>query len=293
MSEQAFLAACVQMNSGTNVARNMANVAELIREAAGAGAHYVQTPEMTTIVQKSRKELELEIHPLQNNPSIAEFSTLANELGIWLHIGSMAITLAPQELGQTISNRAFIFQPDGAIAAHYDKIHMYDVDLDNGESWRESNTYRPGDEAVIAKIAPNGLQIELGLAICYDVRFAALYRAYAQKGASVLCAPAVFTKQSGEAHWHVLQRARAIENGAFMISAAQAGHLEDGRDTFGHSIIVDPWGNILAEADGFEPGVITAQITPKLALEARAKIPALVSDRPFKLKMATGSGLAS
>lgn len=283
MADTSFMAACVQMNSGTDVARNMASAARLIRAAAAAGAHYVQTPEMTTIVDQNRKALEAAIHPQRNNPSIEEFSALARELNIWLHIGSMAVALEPANEGPTIANRAILFRPDGSIAAQYDKIHMFDVDLDNGESWRESKAYLAGTEAVLSEITPNAVPATLGLAICYDVRFAALFRSYAQQGATILCAPAAFTKQTGEAHWHVLQRARAIENGAFMISAAQVGHHEDGRDTYGHSMIVDPWGAILAEADGLNEGIIIASIVPDEAGAARVKIPALTNGRPFEI----------
>lgn len=283
MSDHSFIAACVQMNSGTDVSRNMADAARLIREAAAAGAHYVQTPEMTNIVEQKRKALEAAIHPQHGNPSIKEFSTLAAELNIWLHIGSMAVALEPKDNGPTIANRAFLFQPDGTIAAQYDKIHMFDVDLDNGESWRESKAYQAGSEAVLSEIKPNSIPVTLGLAICYDVRFAALFRSYAQQGATLLGAPAAFTKQTGEAHWHILQRARAIESGAFMVSAAQVGHHEDGRDTYGHSMIVDPWGAVLAEADGVSEGIITASIEPEAAKAARAKIPALTNGRTFEI----------
>lgn len=283
MSNNSFIAACVQMNSGTNVAKNMADASRLIRQAAAEGAHYVQTPEMTTIVEQNRKALEAAIQPQSNSSSVIEFSALAKELNIWLHIGSMAVALEADNEGPNIANRAFLFQPNGDIAAQYDKIHMYDVDLDNGESWRESKAYRPGNEAVLCAINPNSVTAMLGLAICYDVRFAALFRDYAQHGANILGSPSAFTKQTGEAHWHVLQRARAIENGAFMVSAAQVGHHEDGRDTYGHSMIVDPWGVILAEADGLSECVITASISPDAAQAARAKIPALSNGRPYKL----------
>lgn len=283
MTNNSFIAACVQMNAGTDVTRNMADAARLIREAAAAGAHYVQTPEMTTIVEQNRKALEAAIHPQQDNPAIEEFSALARELNIWLHIGSLALALGPAVDGTTIANSAILFRPDGSIAAQYDKIHLFDADLDNGESWRESKAYRAGKDAVLSEMILNSVTTTLGLAICYDVRFPALYRNYAQQGATILCAPAAFTKHTGEAHWHVLQRARAIENGAFMISAAQVGHHEDGRNTYGHSMIVDPWGTILAEADGMNEGVIVASIVPEAAKAARAKIPSLANDRPFEI----------
>lgn len=293
MSQNRFKAACIQMNSGTSVAENLADATQLIRQAAALGAHYVQTPEMTTIVEQKRAALEAAIAPEQNNPAITAFASLADELNIWLHVGSMAVALpdsgggSGSGSGPTIANRAYLFQPDGRIAASYDKIHMFDVDLDNGESWRESNAYRAGEEAVLVDITPNRTEIKLGLSICYDLRFAALFRTYAQAGAVLLGAPAAFTRQTGAAHWHVLQRARAIENGAFMVSAAQVGTHQDGRETYGHSIIVDPWGRILAEADGDAPSVITAEIDPDLAIAARRKIPALSNERLVKLRLTT------
>lgn len=292
MSQNSFKAACIQMNSGTSVSDNMTTATQLISEAADKGAHYIQTPEMTTIVQQKRSALLEAIAPEQNNPSISAFSKLAGTLKIWLHIGSMAVALPKSDGGPTIANRAFLFQPDGSIAASYDKIHMFDVDLDSGESWRESKAYRPGSEAVLVDMNPNQTPVKLGLAICYDLRFAALFRTYAQAGAVVLGAPSAFTRQTGAAHWQVLQRARAIENGAFMVSAAQVGTHQDGRETFGHSMIVDPWGTVLAEADGQNPGVITADIDPDLAKAARRKIPALTNDPPAILRLTTQSAAA-
>lgn len=297
MSQNSFKAACIQMNSGTSVSDNMATATELIRVAAAQGAQYIQTPEMTTIVQQKRSALLEAIAPAQNNPSVSAFAKLAGALKIWLHIGSMAVALPKSDGGPTIANRAFLFRPDGHIAASYDKIHMFDVDLDSGESWRESKAYRPGSEAVLVEITPGQMRdqtqdeppVKLGLSICYDLRFAALFRTYAQAGAIVLGAPSAFTRQTGAAHWHVLQRARAIENGAFMISAAQVGAHQDGRETFGHSLIVDPWGTILAEADGENPSVITADIDPELAKAARRKIPALTNDQPAILRLTTQS----
>lgn len=292
MSDQSFIAACIQMNSGTDVRRNVADATQLIREAANAGAHYVQTPEMTTIVEQNRKALEAAIHPQDGNPVIESFSALARDLEIWLHIGSMAVALESQKTGPTIANRAVVFRPDGTVAAQYDKIHMFDVDLDNGESWRESKAYRPGSKAVLTDMNPNAVSTKLGLGICYDVRFPPLFNSYAQQGADILCAPAAFTKQTGEAHWRVLQRARAIENGVFMISAAQAGQHEDGRETYGHSIMVDPWGAILAEADGESQGYIIAEIAPHTVRAARAKIPALANERPFDMLCAPNEEMA-
>jgi len=268
-----FRAALIQLNSSTDIAGNIASVDALVREAAAAGAHYVQTPEMTNIVQRDRAALQAVIHPEASDPAIAAFSKLAGELGIVLHIGSLALDAG----GGKIANRAYVFAPDGSELARYDKIHLFDVDLPNGESWRESAVYTPGEAAVIADLP----WCRLGVSICYDVRFPQLYRAYAHAGAAMLCAPAAFTRQTGEAHWHVLQRARAIENGAFMLSAAQAGRHGDDRETYGHSVIVSPWGEVLAEADGETPQIVLADIDPALAEDARARIPALKNERAF------------
>jgi predicted amidohydrolase len=202
------------------------------------------------------------------------FRELARDTGLWLHCGSLAILLD----GDRVANRSFLIDPEGVIRARYDKIHMFDVDLAGGESYRESNNYRPGELAVIADL-PWG---RLGVTICYDLRFPALYRALAEAGASFLAIPAAFTKQTGEAHWHVLMRARAIENGCYVIAAAQGGQHENGRSTFGHSIVVDPWGKIVAEG-GIEPGVIMAEIDPAAVVAARSKVPSLNHGRRFEL----------
>ncbi len=268
----AFKAAAVQMRSGVDVARNVASAAALIRQAAAEGAAYVLTPEMTTILDKDRERLLAAISVEATDPSLMQFRALAAELGIYLHIGSMAIRIGDAD----VANRAFLIGPDGNIIATYDKIHMFDVDLAGGESYRESRLYRPGGAAAVADLP----QAKLGLSICYDVRFPHLYRALAKAGASVIAIPAAFTKTTGEAHWHVLIRARAIETGAFVIAAAQGGHHEDGRDTYGHSMIVDPWGKILVEA-GTEPGVIVADIDPEASATTRQRLPSLANDRVF------------
>jgi deaminated glutathione amidase len=269
-----FAAACVQLCGTRDYARNIAEASELIREAAGRGAHYVQTPEQTSIMELKRDALFAVIVPEEQDRALKAFRQLASELGIWLHIGSLAIRIDDARA----ANRAFLITPEGAIAARYDKIHMFDVDLPNGETFRESGTYRPGEAAVVADLP----WARLGLSICYDLRFPHLYRALAQAGATVLTVPAAFTRQTGEAHWHSLQRARAIENGAFVISAAHGGRHENGRETFGHSLIVAPWGEILAEA-GTEPGVILAEIDLAEVQEARGRIAALTHDRPFAI----------
>ncbi|MGY4752145.1 carbon-nitrogen hydrolase family protein [Pannonibacter sp. Q-1] len=270
-----FTAACVQLRSSRDVAANSAAAEALIREAAAAGADYVQTPEMTNLLERSREELMAKIRVEADDPSLALFRALAAELGIWLHIGSLAILLEPGKA----ANRGFLIGPDGSLKARYDKIHMFDVDLPNGESWRESATYRPGCESLVADLP----FARLGMAVCYDVRFPALFRAQARAGAEVLTMPAAFTRQTGEAHWHVLQRARAIENGAFVISSAQGGKHEDGRETYGHSLIVNPWGAVIAELDHDEPGFVTARIDTEETLKARQRIPAIANERDFTL----------
>jgi deaminated glutathione amidase len=270
-----FTAACIQLCSSTEVAENIETVDRLVRDAVRRGADYVQTPEMTNIVQRDRAALAASIAAEQSDPAVARFAALAAELGIVLHIGSLALKAADGR----IANRALIFGRGGHVLARYDKIHLFDVDLPGGESWRESALYQPGDRAVVADLP----WLRLGVAICYDIRFPQLFRAQAHAGAAALTAPAAFTRQTGEAHWHVLQRARAIENGAFVISAAQAGRHADGRETFGHSIIVAPWGEVLAEAGGDGPEVIVATIDPARSLDARQRIPALKNERPFAL----------
>jgi predicted amidohydrolase len=266
-----FKAAAVQMRSGTSPERNAADMELLVRQAAGQGASYVQTPEMTGALIRDKQAAVFATE--DKDVVVATARRLAKELGIYLHIGSTAILRADGKL----ANRAFLFAPDGAVIAGYDKIHMFDVDLDNGESWRESASYEPGTEAVVTDI----LGARLGFAVCYDLRFPQLFRAEAMAGANVLTVPAAFTRQTGEAHWHVLLRARAIENGAYVIAAAQGGLHEDGRETYGHSLIVDPWGRIIAEAAHNEPGVIIAEIDPAQSPAARRKVPNLKNARDF------------
>src|SRR5919112_1065195 len=281
MSRTSFIAACVQLRSGRDPLANRDAGAALVRQAADEGAHYVQTPEMTSLVERSRAAMFEKVGPEERDPTLAALREVARERRIVVHIGSIAV-----RVGDKIANRAFVIDTEGEIVASYDKIHLFDVDLPNGESWRESATYTGGERAVLAE-TPWGL---LGPTICYDVRFPALYRALAEGGASFVTAPACFTKQTGEAHWHVLHRARAIETGSFMISAAQGGHHEDGRETFGHSVIIDPWGRILAEA-GTEPGVILAEIDVAQVADARGRIPALKNARPFKVETVTAAPL--
>jgi predicted amidohydrolase len=274
-----FVAACAQMRSGRDPLRNRDDAVALIREAASQGAHYVQTPEMTSLVERSRESLFEKVTGEDRDPTLAGLREAAREKSVFVHAGSLAI-----KAGEKVANRAFVIDPQGDILASYDKIHLFDVDLPNGESWRESRTYSGGDRAVLVE-TPWGY---LGVTICYDVRFPALYRALAEAGASFLTAPACFTPQTGEAHWHLLHRARAVETGAFMISAAQGGTHESGRETYGHSLIVDPWGRVLAEA-GTQPGVILAEIDPGKVADARRRIPALKHARPFRVEIAAAA----
>jgi predicted amidohydrolase len=269
-----FRVGLVQMRSGRTPAQNVDAATKLIKEAKTGGADYVLTPEMTNILERKREDLFAALAPEEKDRSLAAFRDLARRLGIWVHVGSLAIEVLPQKA----VNRSFLIDPKGEIAARYDKIHMFDVDLAGGESYRESGSYRPGEIAVAVDI-PWG---RVGLTICYDLRFPALYRALAEAGASFITIPSAFTQQTGEAHWHVLTRARAIETGSFVFAAAQAGRHEDGRDTFGHSIAIDPWGRVLAEG-GTEPGVILADVDPSQVAIVRARIPSLQHGRRFEM----------
>lgn len=270
MTSTSFTAACVQMRSTRDQERNRDDAIRMIREAASAGALFVQTPEMTNLVERSATRLREVVETEDRHIVLAGLRETARAVKVWLHIGSLSV-----KTGEKIANRGYMIDPEGQIAARYDKIHLFDVDLPNREKWRESATYAGGESASVVE-TPWGL---VGMSICYDIRFPYLYRAEAEAGAFLLTAPACFTRQTGEAHWQVLQRARAIENGAFMISAAQAGTHEDGRETYGHSIIVDPWGRVLAEAQA-EPGVIMAEIDLALVTDARQRIPTLQHSRP-------------
>ncbi|MCA1406213.1 carbon-nitrogen hydrolase family protein [Ensifer sp. IC3342] len=277
-----FKAAAIQMCSGIDPARNVETMAKLVREAAAKGATYIQTPEMTGAIQRDRAGLRSVLKDEANDIVVREASALAAELRIYLHIGSTPIGL----LDGKIANRSFLFGPDGAKICDYDKIHMFDVDLENGESWRESAAYRPGATARVADLAFG----KLGFSICYDVRFPELFRQQAVAGAEIMSVPAAFTKQTGEAHWEILLRARAIENGLFVVAAAQAGKHEDGRETFGHSMIVDPWGRVLAEAGPTGEGIIVADVDTAAVHGARAKIPNLKNARSFVLDEVTPTG---
>ena len=271
--------AAVQLRSSRTVAENIAATEALVREAAAKGATYVLTPEMTNILERSKADLLAKITTAENDPTVARLSQVAKELGITVHLGSLAVKLPDGK----IANRGFILGPDGSIVDTYDKIHMFDVDLDNGESWRESATYTPGQRQTTFDVGG----IKAGAAICYDLRFPYLFRDYAKAGVGLLTLPAAFTRQTGEAHWHILLRARAIENGAYVIAAAQGGVHEDGRETYGHSLIIDPWGRIVAEADNDVPGVVIADLDPSLVAATRAKVPSLANERTAYQKAGT------
>jgi predicted amidohydrolase len=274
MSGATFRVGLIQTRAGRSTAANLDAAVKLIGEAKEKSADYVQTPEMTNIMEVSRDSLFTNVVPEENDVSLATYRELARKLSIYLHIGSLALKLSTDKA----VNRAFLIDPHGEIVARYDKIHMFDVDLANGESYRESRSYRPGELAVLHDL-PWG---RLGLTICYDLRFPALYRALAEAGASFLAIPSAFTKQTGEAHWNVLMRARAIENGCYVMAAAQGGKHENGRETFGHSIVVDPWGRVVAEG-GTEPGVIMAEVDPAEVAKARGRVPSLQHGRRFEV----------
>ncbi len=274
-----FCAACVQMRSGLDRARNVADALSLIDEAATRGAQFIATPEMTNVVDRKGARLLASLPNEDGLEEIAAFAAAAKRHRVWLLIGSLAVKAVAMKGGEKAANRSFLFRPDGEIVARYDKLHMFDVDLPGGESWKESKLYEAGDAA---KVVMTPLA-NLGLSICYDVRFPHLYRVLSQAGAEVLCVPAAFTRQTGVAHWKTLLSARAIENGAFIVAPAQGGVHEDGRETYGHSMIIGPWGDVLAEADNNAPGIILAEIDRQAVAEARQRIPNLALERDFEI----------
>jgi deaminated glutathione amidase len=268
-----FRVGLIATRSGRHPGENLAAALELIRDAKAQGADFVQTPEMTNIMELGRN-LFAAIVPEEEDATLAAFRNAARELKLFINVGSLALKVSAEKA----ANRSFLIDPEGEIVARYDKIHMFDVDLPGGESYRESRNYRPGELAVVADL-PWG---RLGMTICYDLRFPALYRALAEAGASFLSIPSAFTRRTGEAHWHALMRARAIENGCFVFAAAQGGVHENGRETYGHSLVVDPWGRVLAEG-ATEPGVVLADVDPAEVAAARARIPSLQHGRRFEV----------
>jgi predicted amidohydrolase len=267
-----FTLACVQVNAGADMAANIEAAGHLVREARAKGADLVALPENVAMMAFGHRRILAAARAEANHPALIAFRALAREQGVWLHIGSLAVRVEEEK----VANRSFVISGSGEIVARYDKIHLFDVDLPSGESYRESRTFRPGSEAVVAATP----WARLGLSICYDLRFPRLYRALAKGGAELLGVPSAFTHQTGRAHWHVLLRARAIETGCFVYAPAQCGEHAGGRQTFGHSLIIDPWGTVLAEA-GEAPGMVLAGIDMARVNDARAAIPSLRHDRDF------------
>lgn len=274
MASVPFRAACVTLCSGRDPQTNIEAASDFIRDAASDGAKFVFTPENTLLMEAGGKNLFAAVRAEGETPAVSQLAALAADLGIWISVGSLAIKVAADK----VANRSFLMGPDGRVHGRYDKIHMFDVSLPDGETYHESKNYRPGDEAVVVP-TPFG---RVGLSVCYDLRFPALYRALAQAGADYLTVPSAFTQVTGEAHWHVLLRARAIETGCFVFAAAQSGTHENGRKTFGHSLIVDPWGQVLADG-GTQTGLVAADIDPAKVAQARGRIPSLEHDRQFSL----------
>ena len=268
-----FNVACVQNCAGQDIEANITQSCQLIREAAGAGAELICLPEYFSCLYLDRSGFKLGGYTQDSHPAFTIFSALAEELGVWLLLGSLAIQAGPEQY----YNRSYLLDNQGRRVAQYDKLHLFDVDLAAGESYRESDTIVAGDEAVLAA-TPWGL---LGMSICYDLRFAALYRAMAQAGASFLTVPAAFTRTTGQAHWHALLRSRAIETGSYVFAPCQYGAHGDA-ESYGHSLIIDPWGEVLADA-GEGPGFILCAVDPERVRQARAMIPALEHDREFKV----------
>jgi predicted amidohydrolase len=267
-----FRVACVQTNTGNDMAANLAAIAPLVREGRERGADLITLPEVVAMMEPDRKLVWGKAFAEADHPALAAFRELARETGAWILAGSLTVRVGPAK----VANRSLLLDPRGEISGRYDKIHMFDVDLAGGESYRESDTYEPGRDTCVARTPWGGL----GMTVCYDVRFPALYRDLAHAGADFLTVPSAFTRPTGTAHWSVLLRARAVENGCFVFAPAQCGEHAGGRKTYGHSMIVDPWGVVLAEA-GEEVGVMVADIDPARVREVRASVPSLRHDRDY------------
>ncbi len=264
--------ACIQTSSGPEPQENLRQITPLIRQARDRGANFILLPEMVGFIEAGRDRTLARAEPEAQNHVLAHYRDIARSLDVWLLIGSLAVPVGEGRL----ANRSFLLDSAGNIQARYDKIHMFDVSLDEGESYRESATYQPGAESVVAQ-TPWGA---LGLTVCYDLRFPHLFRRLARAGAAMISVPSAFTRPTGRAHWEVLLRARAIETGCFILAPAQCGEHAGGRQTYGHSLIVGPWGEILAEADE-APGLIMAEIDLGEVEAVRGRIPALTHDRSF------------
>ena len=267
--------AAIQMRSGLDPEANLTALEPMLAEAAAAGASYALTPEVTMIFPENRDQLRSVAAPFEGHKQLARVGELARQHGMHIHIGSLAVPLPDGRF----ANRSVLFGPDGRQLATYDKIHLFDADIAGLNAYRESTTYAGGDVAVTADIGA----FTLGMSICYDMRFPRLYNALANAGANLIAVPAAFTVPTGQAHWHVLLRARAIETGSYVIAAAQGGQHPNGRATYGHSLIIDPWGRIVAELDHDRPGMLVAEIAPEQVADARQRIPALANARNFAL----------
>jgi deaminated glutathione amidase len=268
--------ALLQMTSGIDPAANAAVLVAAVAEAAAGGAMMLFTPEMSGLLDCDRVRAKVAVRPEGDDIVLAAVRDAARTYKIWVHVGSLAIDAGRAD--GKYANRGYVIDPNGAVVARYDKIHLFDVDVNRGESWRESNGYAAGETAVVADTAVG----KLGLSICYDLRFPALYAALSEGGATMLSIPAAFTVPTGKAHWHILMRARAIENACFVVAAAQTGHHEDGRDTYGHSLVVGPWGDVLLDM-GNEPGVGFCDIDPADVGAARSRIPIIAHRRPISV----------
>lgn len=265
--------ALLQAQTGIDPARNAEALAAAVRDARSGGAEMLFTPEMSGLLDRDRERAAGNLRPQEDEPVLARVREAAAAAGLWVHLGSLAI----QREDGRLANRAFVIDPSGAVRATYDKLHLFDVDLPTGESWRESASYAPGETAIVVEGTPVGT---LGLAICYDLRFPALFAALSEAGADTIALPAAFTVPTGRAHWEVLLRARAIEAGLFVVAAAQAGSHEDGRETYGHSLVADPWGELVLAMDG-APGLGFAEIDLSRIADVRSRVPALHHRRPI------------
>ena len=263
--------ALLQMQSGIDPGRNAAAIVEAVKRAAGEGAAMLFTPEMSGLLDRDRVRAAENVAREADDRVLGAVREAATQEALWIALGSLAIDLGDGKW----ANRSYLIDSGGNIAARYDKMHMFDVDLASGESWRESNAYRSGEDIVTAE-TPLG---RLGLSVCYDLRFPALFEALGNRRCDAIAIPAAFTVPTGEAHWHVLQRARAIEASAYVIAAAQVGTHEDGRRTYGHSLVVDPWGEVLLDMGGEAPGLGFAEIDAARIAEVRRQVPSLANRR--------------
>jgi len=272
-------AACLQMRSSTDVEENIDALHSLAKEAVSRGAIYLQSPEMSGLLQKNPKKLLETISYQDDDRVFATCAKIAKDNAIWFHLGSTPVKTKESEAEKKAVNRGAVFAPDGSLKLTYDKIHMFDVSVDAQNKWMESNRFKPGSRTYVVNM--DG--VKTGISICYDLRFAQLYRHQAKLGAKILTCPASFTVPTGKAHWEILLRARAIENGAFVLAAAQGGGHEDGRQTYGHSMMINPWGEIIGEIAGDEPGVLVCDLDLSEVDDARKRVPNLANEQKFSI----------